>query len=153
VPSSPEALREHALVMFSGGTQRRGWRLLPEDAAEAQAVRIDGPARLRVNNSFAVRDALLKSLGIGQLPLLIAAEPLAAGRLVPVLPGWRLPSMPVHAVYPSQRYLSPKVRAFIDLALERFPHDNEEARAVVAEACRAAAPAPSARKRARPARA
>ena len=60
VPSSPEALREHALVMFSGGTQRRGWRLLPEDAAEAQAVRIDGPARLRVNNSFAVRDALLK---------------------------------------------------------------------------------------------
>lgn len=153
VPSSPEALREHALVMFSGGTQRRGWRLLPEGAAEAQAVRIDGPARLRVNNSFAVRDALLKSLGIGQLPLLIAAEPLAAGRLVLVLPSWRLPSMPVHAVYPSQRYLSPKVRAFIDLALERFPHDNEEARAVVAEACRVAAPAPSARKRARPARA
>ena len=25
------------------------------------------------------------------------------------------------AVYPSNRYLPPKVRAFIDLALERFP--------------------------------
>ena len=139
VPPSPDALREHSLVMFSGGSQRRGWRLLPDDGSESQALRIDGPARLRVNNSFAVRDALLKSLGIGQLPLLIAAEPLAAGQLVPVLPGWRLPSMPVHAVYPSQRYLSPKVRAFIDLALERFPHDNAQARAVAAEACRMAA--------------
>lgn len=135
-PADLEALREHSLVMFSGGTQRRGWLLTPAAAGEAEAVRIDGPVRLRVNNSFAVRDALLKSLGIGQLPLLIAAEALTAGRLVPVLPDWRLPTVPVHAVYPSQRYLSPKVRAFIDLALERFPHDNGRAREVAAEACR-----------------
>jgi DNA-binding transcriptional LysR family regulator len=27
----------------------------------------------------------------------------------------------VHAVYPSNRYVTPKLRAFIDLALEKFP--------------------------------
>jgi hypothetical protein len=37
--------------------------------------------------------------------------------------------VPVHAVYPSNRYLSPKVRAFIDLALERLPQAAQAARA------------------------
>jgi hypothetical protein len=43
--------------------------------------------------------------------------------------------VPVHAVFPSKRYLSAKVRAFIDLALERFPSDNAEALQVTARAC------------------
>lgn len=110
-------------------------QLLPEGGAERDAVKVDGPARLRVNNSFAVRDALLHSLGIGQLPLLIASEGVAAERLVPVLPTWRPASAPVHAVYPSNRYLSPKVRAFVDLALKSFPAENALAREVISGAC------------------
>jgi LysR family transcriptional regulator, regulator for bpeEF and oprC len=133
-PSTPEQLREHSLVMFSGGTHRRGWTLIP-GGIERDAIKIEGPARLRVNNSFAVRDALLRSLGIGQLPLLIAKEGLATQRLVPVLPEWRPPAVPVHAVYPSNRYLSPKVRAFIDLAASRFPDENKLARTVIDNAC------------------
>jgi LysR family transcriptional regulator, regulator for bpeEF and oprC len=133
-PSTPEQLREHSLVMFSGGTHRRGWTLIP-GGVERDAVKVEGPARMRVNNSFAVRDALLHSLGIGQLPLLIAMEGLAAERLVPVLPKWRPPAVPVYAVYPSNRYLSPKVRAFVDLALSRFPDENELARTATEKAC------------------
>lgn len=137
MPQTPEQLREHSLVMFNGGTLKRGWTLVPEGGhAERDAVKIEGPARLRVNNSFVVRDALLRSLGIGQLPLLIAAGSVASGHLRPVLPGWRPLPAPVHAVYPSNRYLSPKVRAFVDLALQRFPSDNEHARDVTARACR-----------------
>jgi LysR family transcriptional regulator, regulator for bpeEF and oprC len=133
-PKTIDQLREHSLVMFNAGAQRRGWTVLPQGGAERDAVKIDGPARLRVNNSYAVRDALLRSLGIGQLPLLIAAEAVADGRLVPVLPAWRPAPVTVHAIYPSNRYLSPKVRAFIDLALERFPSDNAQARGVTARA-------------------
>jgi LysR family transcriptional regulator, regulator for bpeEF and oprC len=134
LPSTPQQLREHSLVMFSGGTQRRGWTLIP-GGVERDAVKVEGPARLRVNNSFAVRDALLHSLGIGQLPLLIAMEGIAADRLVPVLPEWRPPAVPVSAVYPSNRYLSPKVRAFIDMAVTRFPDENKLARKVTEKAC------------------
>jgi LysR family transcriptional regulator, regulator for bpeEF and oprC len=132
-PGTPQQLREHSLVMFSGGAQGRGWTLLP-GGVERDAVKVDGPARLRVNNSFTVRDALLHSMGIGQLPLLIAMEGLAAKRLVPVLPEWRPPAVPVHAVYPSNRYLSPKVRAFVDLALARFPDENALARTATEKA-------------------
>lgn len=131
-PAQPVELRDHALIMFTGGSHRRGWQLAL--APQHDMVRIDGPARLRVNNSFAVRDAVLRGLGIGQLPLLIAQEPLHAGQLVPVLPGWAPPPVPVHAVYPSNRYLSPKVRAFVDLALERLPQANADARRSTSQA-------------------
>jgi DNA-binding transcriptional LysR family regulator len=135
-PENPEQLREHSLIMFSGGTHRKGWSLTPAGGSERDAIKVEGPARLRVNNSFAVRDALLRSLGVGLLPLLIATDGLAAQRLVPVLPQWRPPLIPVHAVYPSNRYLSPKVRAFVDLALERFPADSRQAREATEKACR-----------------
>jgi LysR family transcriptional regulator for bpeEF and oprC len=127
VPDDPEQLGQHQLVMFSGGALRRGWDLVPSSHPEQTATRVTGPARLRVNNSFAVRDALLRSLGIGQLPLLVAADSVVKGKLVSVLPQWQFAPVAVHAVYPSHRYLSPKVRAFIDLALVRFPEATYEA--------------------------
>lgn len=40
------------------------------------------------------------------------------GLLVTVLSDWAPPPIPVHAVFASARYLTPKVRAFIDLAVE-----------------------------------
>jgi DNA-binding transcriptional LysR family regulator len=126
LPSEPSGLRDHPLVMFAPGARRVAWELSPADGDEA--LRVAGPARLRVNNSFAVRDALLRGLGIGQLPLLVAAEPGVRERLVRVLPDWRGNPVPVHAVYPSSRYLTPKVRAFIDLAVERMPRQTLVAR-------------------------
>lgn len=115
-PASPAELRSHDLVMFTGGAARQGWRL--ERGGEVQ--RIESGARVRVNNSFAVRDAAVRGLGITQLPLLVAAGAAADGALVPVLEDWSLPSVPVHAVFASARYLTPKVRAFIDHAVAAF---------------------------------
>lgn len=124
--TDPGELSRHALILFSGGRLRRGWQLRNDEGGEA--LRIEGPARLRVDNSFAVRDAVVRGLGVGLLPLLVAREALADGRLVRVLPEWSTPKAPVHAVYPSNRYLSPNVRAFIDLALERLPAELAAAR-------------------------
>lgn len=116
VPRSPEELSQHELLVFSAGGHRAGWRL--ERGAEKR--RIDAAARLRINNSFAVRDAALQGLGIAQLPLVVARSAPASTSLASVLPDWRPPAVPVHALFPSSRYLTPKVRAFIDLAVEAF---------------------------------
>jgi DNA-binding transcriptional LysR family regulator len=130
LPAELAALREHALIMFSPGGKRAGWELVASGPQHGmrELQRINGQVRLRVNNSFAVRDAVLRGLGIGQLPLLVAAQPEVVERLVRVLPDWCGAPVPVHAVYPSNRYLSPKVRAFIDLALERLPQATDAAR-------------------------
>jgi DNA-binding transcriptional LysR family regulator len=45
---------------------------------------------------------------------------LAAGRLVRVLPEWQGAPTLVHAIYPSTRHVSAKVRAFVDALVEAF---------------------------------
>lgn len=85
---------------------------------------IHHPARVLVNAGIGVRDAMLKGLGIGQLPLPVAAELVSAGRLVRVLPEWRPAPVSVYAVCPSSRYPTPKVRAFVNLCLRQFELAN-----------------------------
>jgi LysR family transcriptional regulator, regulator for bpeEF and oprC len=109
-PHDVAALAGHALVMFTGGSFRTGWPLV-----DAQGARlVDGPARLRVNNSFAARDAALAGLGIALLPDAIGQT---AG-LTRTLAKVTTPRVPFSAMFPSARFLTPKVRAFVDLALE-----------------------------------
>jgi DNA-binding transcriptional LysR family regulator len=116
-PAHPRELADHALVVFAGGASPGPWVLSRRDETE----RIKPAARLRVNNSLAARDAVLRGLGIALLPDVLVDGP--AGRppgLHRVLADWSAPEVPVHAVFASARYLTPKVRAFIDLAAERF---------------------------------
>lgn len=115
-PVEPQDLTQHGLIRFSGSRQRLVWAFT--QGTETQ--RIEPVARLNVNNSFAVRDAAVDGLGIGQLPWVLAGPSVEAGALHPVLTDWRLPSAPVHAVFASARYLTPKVRSFIDLAVTSF---------------------------------
>ena len=61
-----------------------------------------------------VRTMLLADTGIGILPDFHAAAALASGALVRVLPDHEHQSVDVHALYPSHRSLSAKVRVFID---------------------------------------
>lgn len=60
-------------------------------------------------------------MGIALLPDFLIADDLATGRLVPVLPGLDAGSVEIMALYPSKRYLEPRVRRFIDLLAERLP--------------------------------
>lgn len=115
-PVVPQDLAQHALIRFSGSRQRLVWAL----TRGTETQRIEPAARLNANNSFAVRDAAIDGLGIGQLPWLLAGPSVAAGTLHPVLSDWQLPTAPVHAVFASARYLTPKVRSFIDLAVASF---------------------------------
>ena len=75
-----------------------------------RSERITVEPRLRANNVFAVRDAAIRGLGVVQLPIPVARPALNQGTLQCVLPGWARAPVPVHAVFASARYLTPKVR-------------------------------------------
>jgi len=49
-----------------------------------------------------------------------AAAHLRSGELVEVLPEWTRPAIPLHIVYPPNRHLSAKVRAFVEWVVELF---------------------------------
>jgi DNA-binding transcriptional LysR family regulator len=115
-PVQPSDLVAHVVLAFAGGRHQATWTLL----RDGQTSRVELTPRLKANNVFAVRDAAVHGLGVAQLPLLLAAPALEAGQLQPVLPDWSPPSVPVNAVFASARYLTPKVRAFIDLAAKEM---------------------------------
>lgn len=121
LPFVPEDLMQHQLLVFSGGSHRNLWRFMQG----ANEKKVELTPRLRINNIFAIRDAALHSLGIAQLPLLIGQRALKSGQLIQVLPEWNLPVVPVNALFPSNRYLTPKVRLFIDEAIELFQKGHE----------------------------
>jgi DNA-binding transcriptional LysR family regulator len=117
LPLSIETLEQYPRLVFSGGHLHEYWQL----SSGSEQVVIKNSARLAVNNYLALCEAALHGLGIALLPLLVAKPYVEAGQLMAILPEWTVEPMPVHALYASNRYLTPKVRAFIDHALAHFP--------------------------------
>jgi DNA-binding transcriptional LysR family regulator len=111
-PADGESLSRHLLLMHAV-TPQRGWRLV----TLSRELRVDGPARLRSNNSTLVRDAAARGLGIALLPAAVAKDDVGRGTLRRVLSAWSGPKVPVVAVFPPGRRHTPKVHAFIELAL------------------------------------
>ncbi|MNL65392.1 DNA-binding transcriptional activator GcvA [compost metagenome] len=68
--------------------------------------------------------AIVAGLGIGQITSWQASRHLASGTLVQLLPEWTQPLLPVYVVYPPNRHLSAKVRAFVDWAAELFQREE-----------------------------
>ncbi|MEG0150945.1 MAG: LysR family transcriptional regulator [Comamonas sp.] len=69
--------------------------------------------------TLAVREAVRQGAGLSVLPDYVVAEDLQAGRLLQVLAPWSLPSGGIHAVFPAARFRPAKVKAFVDLLMER----------------------------------
>ena len=79
--------------------------------------------RLVTDDLSALRAAALAGLGVAQLPNLMIEDDLGEGRLIELLPDWRLHNDAVHAIFPSRRGLLPSLRALLDfLAAECLPY-------------------------------
>ncbi len=65
--------------------------------------------------------------GIASLPDFLVRDKLAKGSLVEVLPGRLLERSAFRLLWPSSRYPSPKVRAFVDFLAERMRHTLADA--------------------------
>ena len=95
--------------------------------ATGKKATVTTSGRLRINNSEAILDAVLADLGIALLPTWLIGECLQTGALVEVLPEWDAtissgPERAIWGVYPSNRIVSPKVKAFLGFLEEQFGH-------------------------------
>jgi LysR family transcriptional regulator, regulator for bpeEF and oprC len=115
LPRNPDDIADHEWIAFSGGSGP-----LRQISNGREQVNLSRRPRLAVNNSAMARMATQAGLGIAMLPRFQAEPQVKAGLLVQVLPGWGRPDVPVHALFPSSRFLTPKVRAFVDHAVGAF---------------------------------
>ena len=119
-PAAPEDLRRHACIVYAGLATGASWPF--QGPGGRMTVPVTG--RLRVDSTEAVRAATLGGLGIGMVPVwhFVDGE-FETGRLVRLLQDWEAPPLPMHAVYPTRRFLAPKVRAMVDFLAEEFDAD------------------------------
>ena len=111
-PRSIAELREHDTVELPGieGRPRR-WTFSKQNA-ESESV--DLSPRMTVNDPLTIYRLVLNGAGIGGLSAYLCAADIEAGRLVRLFPEWAMPAVQVNVVFPSNRELSPTVRAFVE---------------------------------------
>jgi DNA-binding transcriptional LysR family regulator len=116
-PAVPDDLHAHACIGYSYAASGDEWQLIDRNG-KAHPVRV--ACRMHTNNGDTSRAAALAGQGIIWQPTFLIGDDLRAGRLVRVLPDYRLPDIDVLAVYPSRRHVSGKVRAMIDFLVGAF---------------------------------
>lgn len=105
----PSGLEEQDCLVFAA--EGPTWTLV----SGAKEVTVPVRSRLVANDYEVLQSVARAGYGLALLPEYQCLEDVAAGRLVRVLDGWAAREVPVVALYPSTRHLSPKVSALLEL--------------------------------------
>jgi DNA-binding transcriptional LysR family regulator len=116
-PRTPDDLLDHNVLSFSYQSSVNDWHFL-SPANENVSVAVN--SSVQINNSLAIREALLGSLGIARIPTFVVGRDLQLGKLRSVLSDYKILEVSIYLVYPQRRHLSPKVRAFVDFMSSRI---------------------------------
>lgn len=108
-PHHPKDLARHSCLVFSGHSEGSEWELVSGKSRLTIAV----PNRVTASNLSVLASLAARSVGIALLPTFVAKQGAYADKLVRVLPDWSSGSEPFYLVYPAQRFVAPKLKAFL----------------------------------------
>ncbi|MEO0603025.1 MAG: LysR family transcriptional regulator [Myxococcota bacterium] len=113
VPSSPDDLEEHSCLCGFGGGSRpmTDWPL-------RDGGRVSVHGQLVTNDVQVLMGAVVNGLGIALLPRGLTQRTIDVGLLVPLLEGEVGEDTTISLLWQEREYMEPKVRAFVDLAVE-----------------------------------
>ena len=117
LPKSVEDLRRAPRLAFSEAVSAGDWTLTDP---ENRTHEIDGPLRMAADNTQMLLAAALAGAGVAYGPSFVFGERIATGDLIALLPDYRTSDLAIHAVYPTARHVSLKVRRFIDQLIVSF---------------------------------
>lgn len=121
-PRHPEELAAHQAVGFFSSNHdiRYPFSFL----IDGEMTKFEVGGWISVNDAECYSTCALSGCGLIQVPRFRVEEHLRSGRLEEVLTEWPSPGLPVSALYPYHRQLSPRVRVFVEwlsaLYAERF---------------------------------
>jgi DNA-binding transcriptional LysR family regulator len=118
---APQHLHAHPCLQFSP-MGREHW-VLSNGSSE---ISVPMTGRTLVNSIGVVKAMTESGQGVALLPTFICQPAQRSQQLERVLPGWLGRADNVHLVYPQQRFMPPKLRAFIDLALAELKPQFKE---------------------------
>lgn len=110
--ASPADLAHHSCIIDSNFRNPLSWTFHDPDSGKAMSVAVSG--RLHFSHAEACVEAACRGFGIARVPGFVAASAIAAGGVSVVLADYAPPPLPVNIVYPPGRYVSRKLRVFVD---------------------------------------
>jgi DNA-binding transcriptional LysR family regulator len=115
-PLRPEELLQHDIISYSLFSTGENWSFTgPDGEASVKVV-----PRVRTNSGDTCRAAALQHQGLILQPTFMVGADLEAGTLLEVMPGYRSIELGIHAVYPSRKFVSPRIRVAIDFLVDAF---------------------------------
>lgn len=116
IPRTLDDLERHRAIGYAYSSYGDSWSFTGPEGPRTVHFR----PILRVNNGDFATAAAVSGVGLTSEPTFISGDELRAGRLIQVLADHPQPELSLYAVYLSRRFLSAKVRTFIDFLAERF---------------------------------
>ncbi|MBT0727923.1 LysR family transcriptional regulator [Rosenbergiella australiborealis] len=111
--TTPQDIRHHCCLQFTP-MGRDAWTL--HNADTSLTILID--KSIVADDISLIKTMTMAGKGIALLPDYQCNMAYDRGGLVRLLPDWYAKKDPIHLIYPRHRYMSPKLRAFIDIAHE-----------------------------------
>lgn len=130
-PVSLDDLRHHDCLAFRFTPASEWWTPIPswrlgKGPGTDEVVEAVMSPRLKADNTYALRTAVLDGMGIALMPQILVVDDIRAGRLIPVLPDNLPPPRPVNLIYRRDRRMSPRLKSFVEFALENFGLDADQ---------------------------
>ncbi len=110
IPETPNDLNNHSCLV--------NWALPPRDLwyfSQGKSIRkIKVSGRMQSNVADPMRIAAISGVGLVMLPRYILGNDIKKGKLQVVLESYSPPPLEIYAIYPHRKYLSVKVRLFLE---------------------------------------
>lgn len=112
MPRTPDDLSGHLAVNYASPSSGRieDWEWIAEGKTRVRSL----PSRVTVNNAEAYIACCLAGLGLIQIPAYDVRQHIEAGELVPVMPDFRAPPLPITLLYPHRQHLSRRLQVFLN---------------------------------------
>jgi DNA-binding transcriptional LysR family regulator len=129
-PKDPlDLARFDCIVLNTASGPVNEWRFTRGDETVTYTVPLE-TAR-ETNDGAVAREWALRGYGIVIKSLWDMEVDLKSDGLRVLLPDWRYPDAPLHALYHRNRFMAPRVRALLDFLTERFAQTSDELEALV----------------------
>src|SRR6201997_3345843 len=120
-PKTPADLASHDCIFGPGNFGRASWSFRRGDGE----ISVDIRGRIHTDSGPGMLASALAGLGIAMMSSVMARDELEEGHLVPLLRGYKVPSIDVHAVFPGGPRPSAKVRALVDYLAQELRSESK----------------------------
>ncbi|QQC63541.1 LysR family transcriptional regulator [Paraburkholderia ginsengisoli] len=124
-PKDPHDLANFdCIVLSTASGLANEWRFTRGD--EEQNYTVPSESARETNDGAVAREWALRGYGIAIKSMWDVEADLRTDGLKILLPEWRYPDAPLHALYHRNRFMAPRVRVLLDFLSERFAQVSDE---------------------------